>query len=249
MTDVSVILPTRNRPEIFQRAFKCVLEQTHPAAEIIISDSSTNDETEQIVKANSHANVRYFRKDPELKMLDNWYATLEEIQNDWVKFCFDDDWIEPDFLKRTLEVATPGIHVVIVGGIVHLDEGSAEHCVGNNRPPDIAHRLCASGRLTVSPNGALSSRKAVEYANSVMHRLHPDCTKFGIGIDVVTNYAITTKYSDSWIQIPDILAHYDGRYGSFTIKTLRSDADLLFRCYALANEMMEELWQENQNNS
>jgi glycosyltransferase involved in cell wall biosynthesis len=246
VSDVSIIIPTRNRPEIFQRALRCALDQTHPAAEIIVADNSTNDETEQVVKANSHKTIRYIRTDENLGMLGNWYSTVDEAQSPWLKFCFDDDWIDPTFIERTLEVATPQTQVVVTGGLVHMPQGANAYCVGSNTPPQRAHLLCASGVLTVSPNGALSRREAIDYARSVMDKLHPDCTSSGIGPDVVTNYAITTKYPDSWVQIPDVIAHYDGRYGSFTIKTLETNPNFLHECYAKAHQMMRELWAENQ---
>ena len=45
---VSVIIPTFNNPKYFKLALESALNQTYKNIEVVISDSSTNDDTEKL---------------------------------------------------------------------------------------------------------------------------------------------------------------------------------------------------------
>lgn len=47
---VSAVIPTQNRPDLLKEAIESVLKQTRPAFEIIVVDTSSNDDTEKMIK-------------------------------------------------------------------------------------------------------------------------------------------------------------------------------------------------------
>ena len=46
---VSIIIITRNRASLLRHCIECVLSQPYPHKEIIVVDSSSNDESEQVM--------------------------------------------------------------------------------------------------------------------------------------------------------------------------------------------------------
>ncbi len=97
---LSVIIPTRNRPEWLQRALGSVLNGRPPKdeVEVVVTDNSTDPRSEEISRAEtSGPAVRYFRNEPPTGMVENWNAGLSRAVGDWVVFLHDDDYFLPDW--------------------------------------------------------------------------------------------------------------------------------------------------------
>lgn len=77
----SVVIPTKNRPELLRDAISSVLFQNFDDYELIVSDNFNDRQTYEVVaefKNNSH--LKYFRTNSELNMPDHWeWATLKTI--------------------------------------------------------------------------------------------------------------------------------------------------------------------------
>ena len=60
---VSVLIPTKNRPQFFELALNSVLNQTYKNIEIIVSDESINDDTERLIQPylNQFPYIRYVK--------------------------------------------------------------------------------------------------------------------------------------------------------------------------------------------
>lgn len=60
---ISIIYPTRNRPEQLKQSLQALLQNTLLPLEIIIVDQSTNDATESVIKNMAHPLLRHVRSD------------------------------------------------------------------------------------------------------------------------------------------------------------------------------------------
>jgi glycosyltransferase involved in cell wall biosynthesis len=58
MTSVSVVIPTRNRPDLIGRSVRAVLANDHPSFEVIVVDQSDDDRTSEVVAAIARADAR-----------------------------------------------------------------------------------------------------------------------------------------------------------------------------------------------
>lgn len=87
---VSILLPTYNRPYYFEMALLSALNQTYPNIEIIISDNSSNSETERVMQKylGQHNNIVYIRKENGMWIDDDTYA---RAQGEYVNYLMDDD--------------------------------------------------------------------------------------------------------------------------------------------------------------
>lgn len=252
---VSIIIPTKNRAEVLKRSLKSALNQTYAADEIIVADNNSTDNTKEVIESFNDNRIIHLQTDQNVKITENWIRGINAASGEWIKILYDDDWIENNFLEKTISYIDKDKVMIHTGGIVHISvTGHSENMkpqilnqefltctseVDHAMPP---HILLAQGMLQVSPVGALIKKSALDYAISVMPMLDKTCFDSGIGPDIVLLYAQALQKKNSWVHIPDILAHYDGRFGSLSIKTVTENPGFLHYCYAKSFHLLDKLW-------
>jgi len=101
---VSVIIPTYKRPHLIGRAIQSVLSQTYQNFEIVVIDSSPNNETEKVINNFNDRRIKYIHN----KIRTNPPATrnkgVRESSQDskYIAFLDDDDKWLPLFLEKTV---------------------------------------------------------------------------------------------------------------------------------------------------
>ncbi|RTR36438.1 glycosyltransferase [Robertmurraya yapensis] len=103
---VSVLIPTYNRPDYFERALQSAIQQTYQNIEIVIGDDSTDNETELLVKNNYlpyYNNIRYIKNETNLGQFDNDLKLFELAQGEFVNFLMDDDVFHPEKVEKMME--------------------------------------------------------------------------------------------------------------------------------------------------
>ena len=239
---ISVVIPTKNRANILKRSLGCAVNQTYPVDEIIVADNNSTDNTKEIIESFNDDRIIHLYTNKDLNITENWIRGIKATTGDWIKIIYDDDWIETNFIEKTLLYVNDDRILIHTGGIVHFPQQEILCCtqeVDHNLP---AHILLLQGLIQVNPVGALIKKSALEYGISVMPMLNQVCVNSGIGPDVILMYAQTTQILNAWVHIPDILAHYDGRYGSLSVKTFQTNPIVLDYCYARANNLLDKLW-------
>lgn len=103
---VSVIIPTYNRPQLFEIALKSVLSQTYKNIEIFISDNSPNTNTKELIQKYlcEYDNIIY-EHHPEYKCADdNWKRCMEydNPEAEYVNWLMDDDVFMPNKIEKML---------------------------------------------------------------------------------------------------------------------------------------------------
>ncbi|MBQ7628766.1 MAG: glycosyltransferase family 2 protein, partial [Selenomonadaceae bacterium] len=70
---VTVIIPTFNRPKYFKLALESALNQTYRNIEVVVSDNSTEDDTENLMQdyIKNDSRIKYFRH-KNFTANDNW---------------------------------------------------------------------------------------------------------------------------------------------------------------------------------
>ena len=88
---ISVIIPTFNRPNLFNGSLNSVLRQTVTDLEIIVVDGSDNDETQRLVTTLNDKRIKYVK----IKNRSASHSRNTGIKNatgDFVAFNDDDIW-------------------------------------------------------------------------------------------------------------------------------------------------------------
>ena len=100
----SIVIPTRDRPNLLRDAIKSALEQEFDDYEIIVSDNSTNSETEKVVSEFQSKKLKYFRTPKPLDMPKSWDFALSKANGKFITFLADDDLLPKRFLEFYLKV-------------------------------------------------------------------------------------------------------------------------------------------------
>jgi len=102
---VSVIVPTRNRPQLVLRAVRSALNQTYPLLEIIVvidgPDLATNEALNTIVDER----LRIVALDQNVGGSDARNIGVKNARNEWIAFLDDDDEWLPSKLEKQMALA------------------------------------------------------------------------------------------------------------------------------------------------
>ena len=102
MHPVSVIIPTYNRSKLLVETVDSILSQTYPAAEIIVVDDGSTDDTEDVVRK-MPGKVKYHRiKNSGESVARNVGVSL--AASSWVAFCDSDDLWREDKLAKQMQL-------------------------------------------------------------------------------------------------------------------------------------------------
>lgn len=111
--DVSIVIPTRNRLESLNRLLKSIAEQTASPAEILIVDSSDDDQTSRMVVA--HANQTVLKSKPSVCAQRN--LGIKKARAKYILLCDDDIELPEDYLFVTSEYLKKNPERVVVTGL------------------------------------------------------------------------------------------------------------------------------------
>jgi glycosyltransferase involved in cell wall biosynthesis len=102
---VSVIIPTRNRSELLERAIESVLEQTWDNLEIIVVDDASDDDTSNLL-------ARYAEEDYPVRVIRNEQAkgasasrniAIRNAEGEYIAGLDDDDYWRPKRIEKLME--------------------------------------------------------------------------------------------------------------------------------------------------
>lgn len=101
---VSILIPTYNRPNTLKIALDSALEQTYPNIEIVISDDSTDNRTQDML---AHYLALYpkkikYHKSPQESFLDNWCKCFELATGEYINYLMDDDIFHKEKIEKMI---------------------------------------------------------------------------------------------------------------------------------------------------
>ncbi|MBU2643489.1 glycosyltransferase family 2 protein [bacterium] len=113
---ICVYLLTYNRPQYFLQALYSLLNQHFENFQVIVSDNSTNDETEILIQTIHHPKLQYIRRTPSTPSLEHYRRVLSEVTSEYFMIFHDDDIMEPDCLQILSSVLDTTPAAAAVGG-------------------------------------------------------------------------------------------------------------------------------------
>ncbi len=105
---VSVIVPTYNRVDSLLKVIDAIVEQSYPAAEIIVADDGSTDHTVAVLSGRNISNLKLIALDHSGLPAVARNAALSHATGDWVAFCDSDDIWAPNRLAEQVSRRTPG---------------------------------------------------------------------------------------------------------------------------------------------
>jgi glycosyltransferase involved in cell wall biosynthesis len=114
-TLVSICIPTYNGANYIEKCIVSCLQQTYTAIEIVICDDCSSDNTIEIVKkyVSKDNRIKYYINSINKGLVSNWNATLEHSSGEYVKWLFQDDWMEPNAIQEFVSTSNNGYDFII----------------------------------------------------------------------------------------------------------------------------------------
>jgi glycosyltransferase involved in cell wall biosynthesis len=144
---ISICIPTCNRPALVQESVNSALAQTHRPIEIIVSDDSSNDHSEQILfDLITSGAIRYVRNSPPRKQANNINQLFELARGEFLMLLHDDDLLIPEAVAQLFDCfhKVPGLTAAFGKQyLIHedgtIDESSSEALnIAYQRTPQFA---------------------------------------------------------------------------------------------------------------
>lgn len=160
---ISICIPTYNGARYLEACMDSVLSQTYKDIEILIVDDGSTDTTLEILEryTTSDQRIRLVRNNKNLGLVGNWNRCVELAQGEWIKFVFQDDWIEPECVEAMLDASTLNGSIIACQRNFSFEEG-----VGNSTRQDYLNIPTLS---TLFPDAAMISAEA--YSETVVDHL------------------------------------------------------------------------------
>jgi GT2 family glycosyltransferase len=98
--NVTVCIPTRNRPDDLAECLDSIAVSSIPVAEIVVSDDSTDERTRELVAAR-YPYVKYVFG-PRKGLGPNRNSAIAAASGEWILFLDDDARLGPDFLAEMM---------------------------------------------------------------------------------------------------------------------------------------------------
>ncbi|MBO5144117.1 MAG: glycosyltransferase family 2 protein [Lachnospiraceae bacterium] len=87
---VSICIPTYNNVDEVERLLQSIDGQEYKDYEVNISDDSTNDEIENLIR--KYEKVNYIHNKKPMGHIFNWNAAIRMAKGEYIKIMFSDDW-------------------------------------------------------------------------------------------------------------------------------------------------------------
>lgn len=125
---ISILIPTYNGASYLSECIESILVQTYQDWELLIVDDCSGDDTLNIALRYAHRDrrLRVVSNPENLGLVGNWNRCIELAQGEWIKFVFQDDWIEPECLEAMLDASTLNNSIVACQRIFAFGEGVSE---------------------------------------------------------------------------------------------------------------------------
>lgn len=112
---VTICVPTYNGARHLRECLDSALGQTFHDFELVIVDDGSSDETTTIAQeyVERDSRVHLSVNDQHLGLVPNWSRCVALARGRWIKFLFQDDYLEPTCLDRMLEACKPGVLLAV----------------------------------------------------------------------------------------------------------------------------------------
>ncbi len=222
---VSIVIPTFNRAKLVSRAIEAALAQTVPV-EVVVCDHGSSDDTPRVA-AQYGERIRYIRRETDQGPIVCWRDGIENATGEIVNITYDDDWLAPTFVERTLALLKEDVACVYTRARTFSADGQPQrlllkHPGGTRSVRDVVHYLLRN-KLTISPGCALFRRRdllknlllEIPGAQGVYGK------NTGVGEDLLLFLLASLDYP-KYAHIPEPLANFLAHESSITVSAQQS---------------------------
>ncbi len=112
---VSICIPTYNGAAYLKKCIESAIGQTYDKLELIINDDVSSDETEIIINEyiKKDNRIKFTKNSLNLGLVENWNKTLNLASGEYIKWLFQDDYLEKNAIEEFVNAASNGYDFII----------------------------------------------------------------------------------------------------------------------------------------
>lgn len=114
MKTLSIYILCHNRPDSAREAIQSVIAQSCRTFTVTVSDNSSNDDVERMVKS-EFPDIHYIRRSPMLKVSLHFNRCIEEANTDYFCLFHDDDIMSPEYVESMMQCARINPSAIAIG--------------------------------------------------------------------------------------------------------------------------------------
>ena len=169
---VSVVIPTRNRWAVLQRALLAATSQQGVDLEVLVVDDGSTDGTPARVEELDDERVRVIRRRTSGGPGAARNAGIAAAKGQWIAFLDDDDLWSPRKLRAQLDAATAaGVAMVYADAIALDDELRVIEALPGPDPSDLADALMLGGAIPAGSSNVMMNATLIEQLGGFDERL------------------------------------------------------------------------------
>lgn len=154
---VTVVIPTKDRWPLLQRALGCALHQRDVSLEVVVVDDGSATPAPRGLAEGTDSRVRCVRQPHSGGVARARNRGIEIARGDWIAFLDDDDLWAPGHLRAVLDAAPPGAAFAFGRHyVVDLDGNVLSR--GSDPPPQRMLRQIVARNPVVTPSAVLARR-------------------------------------------------------------------------------------------
>jgi glycosyltransferase involved in cell wall biosynthesis len=112
---VSICIPTYNGADYIRHCIDSCIAQSYQNIEIIVCDDCSVDNTVNILNeyVSKNNKVKCFTNIKNVGLVNNWNRCIELSKGAWIKFVFQDDYIDPNCIELFVKNITPETPLIV----------------------------------------------------------------------------------------------------------------------------------------
>lgn len=122
--EVTIVIPTFNRCDYLEDAIHSCLNQTYNC-DIIVCDHGSTDDTNLVLQKYKDK-IQVIRREKDFGPHFCWLEGVLNARTEYVKLLFDDDWIDPTFVEKSLMLMNEDVGFVMTNAEIVFDNRTHE---------------------------------------------------------------------------------------------------------------------------
>ncbi len=169
MSSVTILVPNFNRAAFLPECLRSIQSQTFEDWQVVVGDDCSTDDSIEVVRRLADPRIRIVRRERNVGWAVNSNLLLAEATGDYVAFLHSDDWWEPTFLSRLVELLDHMPGAFIATSAARAWSGSRTRVMGPHRvwhwragfecPSRDALRILMRRNRIVTPSLVLARRE------------------------------------------------------------------------------------------
>lgn len=217
--EVSILIPVYNRELFVVDAIESARRQTLSNIEIIVVDNHSTDKTYSVActLAEKDPRIKVYRNDINLGPVLNWQRCLSLASAEVSKILWSDDWIDPNYLEKTVPMLLENDDVGFIYTSVRIHSQNSTRIMYDQFPQTgifdlsifVEDHLFWGERFPVSPGCALFRTRDLKknLLIDIPNHLGLDYKKYGQGNDLLLFLLCFEDYSKFGFQ-KEALSHF-----------------------------------------